>query len=86
MIEPGYASEERNVSTETALATLAALPVPDRIRAAQALWDSIPADQAPEALTDEQRQLFARRTAELDANPAIALTWEQIKARVQGRQ
>ncbi len=74
------------MSTETALAALAALPVPERIRAAQALWDSIPTDHPQEGLTDEQRQLFARRTAELDANPAIALTWEQIRARVKGEQ
>ena len=74
------------MSIETALATLAALPVSERIRAVQALWDSIPADEAPAGLTDEQRQTFARRTAELDANPGIALTWEQIKARVKGQQ
>jgi putative addiction module component (TIGR02574 family) len=74
------------MSTEAALATLAALPVPDRILAVQALWDSIPPEQVPEGLTDEQRKLFARRTAELDANPSIALTWEQIKARVKGPQ
>ena len=73
------------MSIEAALATLAALPIPDRIRAVQALWDSIPED-APEVLTEEQRQLFGRRTAELDADPSIALTWDQIKARVKGRQ
>jgi putative addiction module component (TIGR02574 family) len=74
------------MSIESALATLAALPVPERIRAAQALWDSIPPEQVSEGLTDEQRQLFARRTAELDAHPEIALTWEQIKARVKRPQ
>lgn len=74
------------MSIEAALAALAALPVPDRIRAVQALWDSIPEQEATEALTDEQRNVFARRTAELDANPGIALTWEQIKARVKGQQ
>ncbi|QJW97557.1 addiction module protein [Frigoriglobus tundricola] len=74
------------MSVEAALATLAALPVADRIRAAQVLWDSIPEGDAPDRLTDEQRRLFARRTAELDATPGIALTWEQIKARVKGPQ
>lgn len=74
------------MSTETALATLAALPVAERIQAAQAIWDRIPDGEGLTTLTDEQRQLFARRTAELDANPGIALTWEQIKARVKGQQ
>jgi putative addiction module component (TIGR02574 family) len=70
------------MSVETALETLAALPIPERIRAVQALWDSIPEEDAQTELTEEQRKLFARRTAELDANPGIALTWEQIKARM----
>lgn len=78
--------EGHGMSIETALETLAALPVPERIRAVQALWDSIAASEAAEGLSEAQRQLFARRTAELDANPGIALTWEQIKARVKGRQ
>ena len=73
------------MSIETAMATLAALPVPERIKALQALWESIPPEAPGEGLTDEQRQLFARRTAELDANPGVALTWEQIKARVKGQ-
>jgi putative addiction module component (TIGR02574 family) len=86
MMVVGLTLRADEMSIEAALATLAALPVPDRIRAVQALWDSIPEEQTTETLTDEQRQLFARRTAELDANPGIALTWEQIKARVKGQQ
>ena len=74
------------MSAEAALATLAALPIADRIRAAQVLWDSIPEGEGPASLTDEQRRLFARRTAELDENPGLALTWEQIKARIKGQQ
>lgn len=67
------------------LERLTALPVPDRIRLAQALWDSIPGgDQAAEP-TDDQKRLIDRRTAELDANPGDVLTWDQIKTRVRGR-
>jgi putative addiction module component (TIGR02574 family) len=36
-------------------------------------------------LTAEQRAELARRDAELDANPRIALTWEQIRAIVEMR-
>ena len=74
------------MSIEAAIATLAALPVDERIQAVQVLWDSIPPEEAPAELTDEQRQLFARRAAELDANPDIAITWEQIKARIKGQR
>lgn len=61
------------------------LSVADRINLIQAVWDAIPADAPPAPLTDDQRRLFARRTAELDADPGIALTWDEIKARVKGR-
>lgn len=60
------------------------LPIPDRIRLVQAIWDSI-VDEGPEpGLTDGQRELFARRAADLDADPENVLTWDQIKARVKG--
>lgn len=61
-----------------------ALTVAERINLVQALWDAIPPDDRPPPLTDDQRQVFARRMAELDANPENVLTWDQIKARVKG--
>ncbi|MFO0796878.1 MAG: addiction module protein [Gemmataceae bacterium] len=42
-------------------------------------------DQTRSGLSDEQRELFTRRLAELDANPDNVLTWEQIKDRIAGR-
>jgi putative addiction module component (TIGR02574 family) len=36
-------------------------------------------------LTAEQRAELARRDAELDANPKIALTWEQIRASIEAK-
>jgi putative addiction module component (TIGR02574 family) len=36
-------------------------------------------------LTAEQRSELVRRDAELDANPEIALTWEQIRASVEAK-
>jgi putative addiction module component (TIGR02574 family) len=35
-------------------------------------------------LTEDQKQVFQRRIAELQANPSIGLTWEQIKQHVKG--
>ena len=37
-------------------------------------------------LTTERLAELARRDAELDANPAIALTWEQIRTSVEAGQ
>ena len=70
---------------QSTLDQLTSLPIPDRIRLVQALWDSIPADEQQGELTPEQREVFGRRLAELDANPGNVLTWEQIKARVKGQ-
>ena len=36
-------------------------------------------------LTAEQRAELARRDAELDASPGIALTWEQIRASIEAK-
>lgn len=54
-----------------------------RIALALEIWESL-GDARPTArLTDEQRAELARRDAELEANPGIALTWEQIRASVE---
>jgi putative addiction module component (TIGR02574 family) len=79
-------AEELPMDVQATLDQLVTLPVSDRIRLVQALWDSIVVEEPPAPLTDEQRATFARRTAELQENPGIGLTWEQIKARVKGEQ
>jgi putative addiction module component (TIGR02574 family) len=54
-----------------------------RVSLALEIWESL-GDVGPRArLTAEQRAELARRDAELDANPEIALTWEQIRASVE---
>ncbi|MGL6075163.1 MAG: addiction module protein [Fimbriiglobus sp.] len=37
-------------------------------------------------LSREQREELARRDADLDANPERALSWEQIRASIEGRR
>jgi putative addiction module component (TIGR02574 family) len=54
-----------------------------RIALALEIWESL-GDARPVArLTAEQRAELGRRDAELEANPEIALTWEQIRASVE---
>ena len=55
------------------------LSVADRILLAQAIWDSIPADNLPPALTAAQRQELDRRLADAEANPDDVVPWEQIR-------
>lgn len=51
----------------------------------RALAEEILRSLEPERLTPDQRAELARRDAELDAHPERALTWEQIRAAVEGR-
>jgi putative addiction module component (TIGR02574 family) len=54
-----------------------------RVALAMEIWQSL-GDAGPRCrLTAEQRAELARRDAELDANPGIALNWEQIRASVE---
>jgi putative addiction module component (TIGR02574 family) len=55
----------------------------ERIALALEIWDSLGDDRPRGRLTDEQRAELAQRDAELDANPRVALTWEQLRAGVE---
>ena len=57
-----------------------------RIALALEIWESLGAARPPARLTTEQRVELARRDAELDANPEIALTWEQIRQSVEEKR
>ena len=54
-----------------------------RVALALEIWESLGDARPPARLTAEQRAELARRDADLDANPGIALTWEQIRASVE---
>jgi putative addiction module component (TIGR02574 family) len=62
------------------------LSVTERIALAQEIWDSIVAEQMVPDLTEAQQRELERRMANLDANPDNVLTWEEIKARITGKQ
>jgi putative addiction module component (TIGR02574 family) len=54
-----------------------------RIALALEIWESLGDARPKGQLTAEQRAELSRRDAELDANPGMALTWEQIRASVE---
>lgn len=56
-----------------------------RIALALEIWDRLGDARPRDSLTDEQRAELARRDAQLDANSGIVLTWEQIRASVEGK-
>ena len=55
----------------------------DRVSLALEIWESL-GDARPTAqLTAEQRAELTRRDAELEANPDLAMTWQQIRASME---
>ena len=65
------------------VAEILALPVEDRVRLVEAIWDSISA--VPEALplTEWQKEELDRRLDDLENNPDAGSTLEEVFARIR---
>lgn len=65
------------------VAEILALPVAERVRLVEAIWDSISA--VPEALplTQWQKEALDRRLAEYEADPDSGSTLEEVFARLR---
>lgn len=59
------------------LSELTSLPVSDRLRIVESLWNSIDAD-TPASISPEQREEINRRIERHESNPDELLTWEQV--------
>jgi putative addiction module component (TIGR02574 family) len=65
------------------VAEILALPVQERVRLVEAIWDSISAVPEALALTDWQKAELDRRLAELEADPKAGSTLEEVFARIR---
>jgi len=61
------------------------LPVVERLRLVEAIWDSIAEQSDAVPLTDTQRAELDRRLAEHEADPDDVVPWEDIKASITKR-
>jgi putative addiction module component (TIGR02574 family) len=75
---PGGRAMDRTVLLDA----IKALPVEDRQWLVQEVLDTMPDEDAPPAVSPGLRAKLDGRLAELRANPEIALTWDQVKARL----
>jgi putative addiction module component (TIGR02574 family) len=68
---------------EALVAEILALPVEDRMRLVEAIWDSISA--VPEALplTEWQKQELDRRLAEMESDSEAGASLEEVFARIR---
>jgi putative addiction module component (TIGR02574 family) len=58
------------------------LPVSERLKLVEAIWDSIA--EAPDALqlTEEQRAELDRRLNDYEKNPDVGSPWAEVKERI----
>jgi len=66
------------------LTDLLNLPVSEKLRIVEALWDDIGASDEPILLQPWQRDKAQRRSAELKADPSIAIDRNELWRRVNG--
>jgi putative addiction module component (TIGR02574 family) len=77
-----FAHTEKNMDIPTILGEVSGWSADDRQELANALLDSLE-NWSTNNLNLGQRKELRRRVAELDANPADVLSWDQIKAHVK---
>jgi len=64
------------------LTELTALPIEDRLRVVESLWDSIPA-ASPVEVSPAQLAELQRRIAAHQRSPAQLITWDEILHRLR---
>lgn len=61
------------------------LPVPDRIKLVEDIWDSIAEEPDQFPLTEAQMRELDRRVALMRKNPKRGIPWEEAKRRISKR-
>jgi putative addiction module component (TIGR02574 family) len=59
-----------------------ALPIAERLKLVARIWDGISESEEPLLLQDWHKELARERSAELDADPTIAITRDELWKRV----
>lgn len=67
------------------LSELTSLPIHDRPRVVESLWDSTPAD-SPVEISPEQRAELRRRITAHERSPDQLLTWDEVLDRLRERR
>lgn len=61
------------------------LSLKDRLTLAEAIWESVAAEQAAAPLSEAKRRELACRVADADANPDDVVPWEVVQAQALAR-
>ena len=68
---------------EMSLSELLKLPVAERIKLVEAIWDSIAAAPDTLVLTDAEREELDRRWTAYERDPSVGSPWAEVRARIQ---
>jgi putative addiction module component (TIGR02574 family) len=72
--------------TTALLKRAAKLPVPDRIKLVEDIWDSIADEPDEVSLSAEQKRELDRRLELMRKNPGRGIPWEEAKRRILERR
>ncbi len=67
---------------DTPLEHIQQLPIADRLRLVEQIWDGIGESDEPLVVRDWHKDEARRRAAELEADPSIAITRDELWKRV----
>lgn len=67
---------------QMSLSELLKLPVPERIRLVEAIWDSIAAVPEQLELSDVEREELDRRWEAFERDPSAGSPWSEVRARI----
>ena len=71
------------MNVDQTITELSSLPVVERVRVVQAIWDSLPGD-ADLGVSPEQQVELDRRLAAHDADPDSSISREELLRRLKG--
>jgi putative addiction module component (TIGR02574 family) len=67
----------------TTISSIFDLSPAEKLQLVEDLWDDLAATPEAVPVHDWQKEELARRKANLQKNPALALSWEDVKRRVR---
>lgn len=73
------------MNTTSLLTEIQKLPVADQVVLVQQIWDQIAESDTVLPLTEAQKAELDRRSAELEANPEMAIPWEEVQESLRNR-
>ena len=68
---------------QISIADILELPVQERIRLVELIWDSVAAVPDAVEVSSELRAELESRLREFEANPEEGYSWEQVKSRLE---